>query len=83
MCEKTAQKEQVNAGSCVQTLHEQLDCWFGFFLLLYAHQSKEFTEDKVTRFAESLPKALQLLTMVLEKDVGAASTGFQSRVEST
>lgn len=51
----------------------------GFYLLLYAYQSKKFTEDKATRFAESPPKALQLLTTVLEKDVGAPSTGIQSR----
>jgi len=51
------------------------------FSLLYAHQSKEFTEDEATSFGGSLPKALQLLAAALGKSLGAASTGVQSRVE--
>lgn len=77
-------------GDCLEKTSE---CWqlcadtpwvvgLLIFLLLYAHQCKKFTEDEVTSFAGSLPKALQLLTAAVEKSPGAASTGVQSRIES-
>lgn len=56
--------------------------WTDDFLLSYAQQSKDFTEDKATSNAGSLPTALQLLTAALEESLGAASTGVQSRLES-
>lgn len=39
-------------------------------------------ENEAKNYAGSLPKALQLLTAALEKTLGVASTGVQSRVES-
>lgn len=73
-------------GDCLERTSE---CWqlcadtpwvvgLLIFLLLYTHQSKEFTEDEARSFAGSLPKALQLLTAVLEKSLEQLPQAFRA-----